>query len=130
MFKKYALPAIITSVLIVAFALVFSAKNNQEIRNNNSDLVSKNAIVILADRFEPSNLTITKGQVVTFINRDTDDHWPASDDHPSHQLYPQFDPRRSIKPGESWTFTFNEAGTWDFHDHIYPSMRGKVVVQN
>jgi plastocyanin len=78
--------------------------------------------------FEPKELTVVEGDVVLFINNDDIERWPASNFHPTHTLYPEFDPKRSIKPGESWKMQFNEIGTHRMHDHLIPHMTGTVVV--
>src|SRR5262245_55787372 len=41
-----------------------------------------------------------------------------------HLIYPEFDPRRPIGPGERWSFRFSRPGTWKFHDHLTPDMTG------
>lgn len=137
MSKKYLLPALATLAFIITLAIIARDRENPNTARHNSpesavisdDTVPKNSIVMLADRYEPSRLTIKQGETVTFINRDSDDHWPASDNHPSHQIYSQFDPKRSIPPGKSWSFTFTRTGTWQLHDHIYPSITGEIVVE-
>src|SRR5260221_11032052 len=49
--------------------------------------------VILTDRgFMPSELTISQGSTVVFSSVRQKPFWPASNLHPSHTLYPEFDP--------------------------------------
>lgn len=78
--------------------------------------------------FEPKELTVNQGDEVLFINNDDVDRWPASNFHPTHTVYPEFDPLRSIPPGESWTFLFDKPGTWRMHDHLSPHITGTVVI--
>lgn len=80
------------------------------------------------DGFIPDTLYITQGTTVKFVNEDQYGHWPASDLHPSHTIYSEFDPRRVIKPGETYEFTFERVGEWGMHDHIAPYIVGKIVV--
>jgi len=82
-----------------------------------------------ATAFSPSSLTINKGDTVRFVNNDTKDHWPASDVHPVHEIYPEFDPRAVIAPGEEWSFTFERVGEWGVHDHRSPYITGKIIVE-
>ncbi len=79
--------------------------------------------------FVPKTVFIRKGDSVRFISHTSDQCWPAADSHPSHNLYPEFDPRRALNPDESWTFTFDRAGVWNFHDHLFPETRGSVFVE-
>lgn len=79
--------------------------------------------------FNPANWIINKGDTVRFVNNDTKDHWPASDVHPTHAIYPEFDPRAVIAPGEEWSFTFERVGGWSMHDHRSPYITGKIIVE-
>ena len=81
------------------------------------------------DSFYPGSITIEQGEEVVFKNVDSQDHWLASNIHPTHQVYPEFDPLRPIKPGESWSFTFTKAGEWKYHDHLNPHILGTIIVK-
>jgi len=48
--------------------------------------------------------------------------------HPTHLEYPPLN-LGVIKPGESKSLTFPEAGTYKYHDHLNPSLFGSVTVQ-
>lgn len=85
-------------------------------------------VSITEDGFSPEEITIKKGQTVTWINETNEFRWPASDLHPSHTIYPEFDPRQPISPGRSWSFTFQKVGTWRYHNHLRPIDRGVVEV--
>lgn len=86
-------------------------------------------IEMTAVGFVPANLTIKKGDTVEFVNKDTRDWWPASGIHPTHELCPGFDSLRGLKPGERYSFTFNEArGLCPMHDHLKPSVKGQISI--
>lgn len=97
----------------------------------------KENIVEMSSGFSPQTLTIQAGQSVIFKNIDTRAIWPASDPHPVHSDYPEpggcisstFDACKGIEPGKSWEFTFTEKGTWTYHDHLGPGMKGTIVVE-
>lgn len=78
--------------------------------------------------YAPASLEIKKGDTVTFVNNGTKANWPASAPHPTHTDYPEFDPKKGIAVGESWSFTFDRAGTWRFHDHLNPTRFGSITV--
>lgn len=82
-----------------------------------------------ADGFSPSNLTIKVGETVIFKNEDARDRWPASAMHPTHQVCPGFDSLKPVKTGETYSHTFTEAKECPFHDHIIPSLRGKITIE-
>lgn len=83
---------------------------------------------ISSSGFEPQEITVDENTTVNFLNEDTTDHWPASDLHPTHDLYPEFDPKKAIKPQESWLFRANRVGNWRFHDHLFPHLRGTLII--
>lgn len=86
-------------------------------------------VKITANGYDPSHLTISKGETVTFVNAGENDYWPASNIHPTHEIYPEFDPRKPIPSGKSWSFVFDKEGIWRFHDHLYPQLTGTIIVQ-
>ena len=102
---------------------------------------SGNAIKITSTGFEPKTLTVKAGTTVTFVNEDSNKHWPASAMHPTHTVYPGsdikkcasneniFDACKGLVSGESFFFTFNEKGSWGYHDHLRSSSTGKIVVE-
>jgi len=91
--------------------------------------IGDSLIIITDDGFQPSNISVKKDSRVTFRNEGKNDHWPVSDNHPTGDLYPEFDPKKPISPGSSWSFTFLKTGEWGFHDHFHPEVRGVIIVQ-
>ncbi len=79
--------------------------------------------------YNPENLEIVEGDTVVFENVGKEAHWPASNIHPTHSIYPEFDPQKPIEPGKSWSFTFARAGQWKFHDHLFPQFTGSIVMK-
>jgi len=80
----------------------------------------------------PKELTIAVGDTVEFRNSDVKPHWLASNPHPSHTDYPEFDPKAALAPGSVWSFKFTKAGTWKFHDHLNgrdTKFQGTVIVK-
>lgn len=79
--------------------------------------------------FSPSDLAVKSGTTVTFKNEAEDRLWVASDPHPSHTTYPEFDDKKGIEKGGEYTFTFAKAGEWRYHNHLNPGKRGSVKVE-
>jgi len=95
---------------------------------NNDKYIWTNLVEVTDEGFSPPSLAILMGEKVEFVNNSLDDIWPASDFHPSHALYPDFDSGKAVLSGDSWSFQFNETGVWHFHDHLHPAHRGTVYV--
>lgn len=92
--------------------------------------------------FSPKSVTVPLGTVVTFTNQSSVNMWVASAMHPTHIVYSgtslnqhcpdttksAFDECKGEAPGASYSFTFNKAGTWKYHDHVDASKFGSVTV--
>jgi len=93
--------------------------------------------------YSPSEVVVKAGESVSFVNNSDTDFWPASAFHPTHTNYPEsdiakcgvdndvdlFDACVPLAPGGTFTFVFNEVGTWGYHDHLNSSATGKIVVE-
>lgn len=85
-------------------------------------------VVMVEDGFEPSEITVDENSTVLFMNKDKVDRWPASNIHPTHDIYPEFDPQKPIPPGSAWAFKPKKEGVWKYHDHLQPHKRGTIIV--
>lgn len=79
-------------------------------------------VEITNGRFNPPTLKIKKGDTVTWINTDGSAGWPASAGKNV------FDASRSLGKGESWSFTFNETGTWKYQNQSLAGATGVIEV--
>lgn len=85
--------------------------------------------VVLGDSgFDPKSITISLGTSVTFRAAVDRPFWPASDVHPSHTVYPEFDPQRPLTAKEEWSYVFDKEGEWQYHDHLRATHVGRIVV--
>lgn len=99
--------------------------------------ISQNAITYTDSGYSPSTLRVKVGAMVTFKNQSSKSMWTASDVHPTHRAYPTtggcigstFDACKGVQPGSSWSFKFDIAGTWEYHDHLSPGDTGTIVVE-
>ncbi len=79
--------------------------------------------------FSPKTITIKKGETVIFENKTGKNASVASDPHPTHTLYPEFDQYKTDQRGKTeFRFTFEKVGTWKYHDHLSSSITGTVIV--
>lgn len=83
-------------------------------------------VVILSDSgFIPQEITIPRGSIVEWKIEGKNLHWPATNDHPTHTVYPEgggcigskLDACRGLKAGASYSFKFDRSGSWGIHDH-------------
>jgi plastocyanin len=101
---------------------------------------SSTLVVTYTDEgFSPKEIAINKGGAVKFINNSSRGLWVGANNHPTHTLYPEhsasdclgssFDTCKPIANGESWEFTFDQVGSWGYHNHVRARDLGVVVVQ-
>jgi len=85
-------------------------------------------IILTTDGFSPSEIAINKGDTIKFTTSIGEPFWPASNLHPTHTIYPEFDPKEPVEADKNWLFVFNKEGEWKYHDHLSPIFKGKVIV--
>lgn len=86
-------------------------------------------VMMSEEGFSPSQITVSSGTTVRFVNNGQAAHWPASDVHPTHDILPEFDPRRGLATGEMYSYTFLKAGVWPCHDHLMPQLTCVITVK-
>lgn len=110
---------VLVATVILSFALV------PVVSAHSSTLVIK----MTPAGFAPQEAASDENTTIIFVNQDIKPRWPASNIHPTHEIYPEFDPKHEIKPGESWSFKPTRPGKWNYHDHLVPHLRGKLIVE-
>jgi len=72
-------------------------------------------------QFEPATLVVDQGTTVVWSQQSAMPHVVKSGTG-------SFD-SGILQPGQSYSLTFNEAGTYDYFCSLHPSMQGRIVVQ-
>jgi len=74
----------------------------------------------------PSTITIESGKQITWLNEDSAFHSVTSGYYnmPSGLFDSGY-----LDPSESFTFTFDEPGTYDYFCTLHPWMNGQVIVE-
>jgi plastocyanin len=78
-------------------------------------------INIFGSTFSPKTTTITQGDTVTWVNRDNANHQILAD---KAQFVSAI-----LKPKQTFTFTFNAAGTYPYKDELRPALKGTITVK-
>lgn len=97
-----------------------------DIKNEKGEYV----ITLTENGFMPEELIMLVGSTVKFVTKRPKPFWPASNLHPSHTIYPEFDPQNPVDSGASWSFQFKKTGTWKYHDHLAPYYTGTIMVED
>ena len=79
-----------------------------------------NKVSIQGFAFSPSSISVPVGTTVTWTNKDSVTHTVTSDTGAFAS--------GNLAPGKTFSFTFNQAGTFAYHCNIHTYMHGTVVV--
>lgn len=123
--KIFTIPLLLTGTLLLGGCSLYGAQPSSpapatsSVPAQGSTAVASNAVDIQNFSFTPSTLTIKKGTTVTWTNNDSTPHQIKSATFNSGQL----------SKGQTFSFTFADAGTFAYSCAIHPSMTGTIVVE-
>jgi plastocyanin len=138
---KKALPIIIVVIVVIAGVAAYaltrnnnkksgdtasSMSNMDTSKQSSSDTASTptatNSVTIKDFAFSPASITVKKGTAVTWINQDSVAHTITETDG-------QDGPKsQDLASGQSYSFTYNTAGTFKYDCSIHTNMTGTVTV--
>lgn len=85
-------------------------------------------VTLSSSGFSPRTVTIKAGDKLTWVNESGKEATVDSNPHPVHTSYPKMN-LGSFSDGETFEFTFPEAGTYNYHNHFNASQGGSVIVE-
>ncbi|MBV9328446.1 MAG: cupredoxin family copper-binding protein [Chloroflexi bacterium] len=71
--------------------------------------------------FTPADITVAAGTVVTWTNNDDVEHTVTASDNSFGS--------KALEAGDTFSFTFSQAGSYTYFCSIHPFMTGRVTVQ-
>jgi len=128
--KKFLKALIVIAFFCLGYFLAIFIRNEQfyQLVASQSEINTNVVVVTLTEQGYLPEVIIKKGTTVVFKSELDKPFWPASNLHPSHELYGDFDSKRPLNPNESWSFVFNRVGVWQMHDHIRSYYTGTITV--
>jgi len=134
--KKIIIVGIIGFAILLGIAMSFS-NNTVEENNDETILVIKGDVIMptkvsrpgceIDDRcYVPSLILTKKGNSVTWVNEDSAFHSVTSGFYGSPTEL--FDSGH-LDPFESFVFTFDEVGDYDYFCTLHPWMKGQVTIE-
>ena len=109
--------------LFLVLSLAFLGASCFKSSTSNSGPVKTSSVTIKNLAFRPQVISISAGTVVTWKNEDSVEHQITSDGDLADLL------SGILEPNDTFSFTFNQAGTWKYHCNIHPNMTGQVIVK-
>lgn len=98
-------------------------ESQQQNEANQSQPTNTDKAEIKDFAFTPAKITVKKGTTVTWTNQDGARH-DVTPDQPSEK----FKASQLLAKGETYSFTFNDEGTYTYHCSPHPYMKGTVEV--
>jgi len=112
--RRFGSLRIVAALMLVALAAVVSLGSPGTARAQDS------SVDIVDFAFNPSSITVEAGSTVTWTNSGNAPHTVTADDG-------AFD-SGELANGETFSFTFDEPGTYSYHCDIHPDMVAEVIV--
>lgn len=116
---------IILGVGVYYFAFNKSYTNNTtdtNVNTTNTAIESETIVNIKDFAFNPSTLNIKVGTKITWINKDSSQHKIVS---ASNEVGPS---SSVLNQNDTYSYTFEKAGTFEYKCSFHPSMTGSIVV--
>lgn len=122
----------IVVVITAVFITACSGGSDYEIEPPIELSVNQDGVyeITYTDRgYQPEYAKVPVGATVRIVNKSSMEFWPASDPHPVHTDFPQFDPQKALPVGGTYDFKFEKGGIYGFHDHLNHIWIGALVVE-
>lgn len=118
-------------VVLIAVLMVWgvAACNDSPTRSSNDENDDNYVVTMESASFSPADIEVPVGTTVTWENDSSVEHTVTSGSDGDHDGY--FD-SGMVSPGETYTYTFDEAGTFEYYciPHLDAGMTGTVTVVN
>jgi amicyanin len=125
--NKKIIGAVVVIVLVLVGIGIGLNHGSSQMRNDmtmSADAVSTDKVMIKNYMFNPMVIKVKVGTTVTWTNHDAVAHTVTAD-NPSSATPSSMD----IRQGSSYSFTFEQAGTYTYHCFPHPYMHGTVIVE-
>jgi plastocyanin len=120
---------VVTLIAIILIAVVALMQHNPN-KTNTAAKRPAAQVSITSDKFFPAVIDISAGQQITWTNQDSSGHWVASDPYPKDDALKTLNSGGPLQQNESYTYTFEKAGTYTYHDELHPQdLQGMVRVK-
>ena len=117
---------LLISIVGVALAVADLAAPEQTISETQQEEIT---VTITDQGYEPETLLVAPGTKVVWKNKGEVLHAVASGPHPTHENHQGLE-SPEIPKGGTYSYTFAQTGTYDYHDHLNPTLNGIVIVKD
>ena len=116
-------------IVFGSFKLIFTGASGGGNTTNSVSIVPGSS-TLTTDAFSPNPIQVSVGTTVTWTNNDAQPHTVTSGSNrqPDNKFNssPNFNPL--LNPGQTFSFTFTQAGNYPYFCTLHPNMVGTVSV--
>lgn len=128
--KNFIIIVVIIVALVLGYQMISKNRPAEMVKLPSDTKMTQQTIVEYTDAgFVPNTVTVPVGTTVIFTNNTEESIWVASDPHPVHTKWSEFDQKEGVKKEGSYSFAFTQKGAWSYHNHLMPTNKGMVVVE-
>jgi plastocyanin len=99
-----------------------SSNSSGNAGNSTDGTELKGFVEIKGNQYTPGNLTVKKGTLVTWTNKDAERHTVTMDTASDSDNHP------ILVAGDTYSTLFSEPGTYSYHCDFHPTMKGTITV--
>jgi plastocyanin len=120
--------------LVYGLSIIYSSPISAQTNSNNNkavgvSIVSGSRSASNLKFYDPTQADIAIGTTVTWTNNDDTYHTVTSGNNPNSPSIGSLFDSSYVSPGQTFTFNFTKAGTFDYFCFIHPFMKGQVIVK-
>lgn len=122
----------IVAIFAVLLGIAAMTRNSNKTNTQVHATVQTAQVYVTKSGFIPAIINIKVGTSLTWTNQDSKVHQVAADPYPKNDSIPGLNSTVILNKGDSYSFKFDNAGTYTYHDQKNPlnkSFHGTVVVQ-
>lgn len=109
------------SAVLLAATIVFGAALARSQQQERTEQAATPKITIDNFSFTPADVTVAAGTTVTWVNHDDVPHTVMSSDKKIKS--------KALDTDDTFSFTFTQAGTYEYFCSLHPKMTAKVTVK-
>lgn len=118
--KKGMIIGIIIAIILIIIIGFFILKPAPVVEKNQGIGEEGGAVTIRNSNFNPTTVNINVNQTVIWRNEDDIAHLIVANNGEFNS--------GTLDNGDSFSFKFENLGTYDYHCSIHPSMKGRIII--
>jgi plastocyanin len=117
-------------IIVIAIATIAFRPSPEPSQITDLPATQTASVDITYDSFLPQTIKISVGTSVTWTNKTDKGVRIAAEPYPTGDSLPELDSEDPLGPNETYAFTFDKPGTYNYYDFDnYEKIKGTVIVE-